>query len=105
MALVLLGEGRLGAANSTEGLAEILSQSQPFDRIFKRNSFMQAHQERVVNEKKELDEKREKLGTFIEGKIFQTLSPEERNRLERQAIAMTTYSTILGERIAAFSNF
>lgn len=55
-----------------------------------------------MDEKKELDWKREKLGIFIEGSIFQKLSPEERNRLEQQAIAMTTYSTILGERIAAF---
>jgi hypothetical protein len=74
------------------------------ERIYqlKQGEVMQPHQERVVAEKKELDEKREKLGAFIEGKIFQTLPPEERNRLEQQAIAMTTYSTILGERIAAF---
>jgi hypothetical protein len=65
---------------------------------------MQPHQERVITEKKELDEKREKLGAFIEGKIYQTLSSEERNRLTQQALAMTAYSTILGDRIAAFSS-
>jgi hypothetical protein len=63
---------------------------------------MQPHQERVVTEKKELDDKREKLGAFIQGDFFQTLPAGERNRLSQQAIAMTTYSTILGERIAAF---
>jgi hypothetical protein len=63
---------------------------------------MQSHQQRVVDEKSELDLKREKLGAFIQGDIFQTLPSDERNRLEQQAIAMTTYSTILGERIAAF---
>ncbi len=63
---------------------------------------MQPHQERVVAEKKELDDKREKLGAFIEGKIYQSLIQEEQHRLSQQAIAMTTYSRILGERIAAF---
>jgi hypothetical protein len=63
---------------------------------------MQPHQQRVVEEKKELDEKREKLGAFIEGKLYQTLPEAERDRLSQQAIVMMTYSTILGERIAAF---
>jgi hypothetical protein len=52
----------------------------PYKREWYSGS-MQPHQERVVAEKKELDEKREKLGTFIEGEIFQALSSEERNRL------------------------
>lgn len=63
---------------------------------------MEAHQQRVVDEKTELDAKREKLGAFIEGAIYQGLPEAERDRLTQQAIAMTTYSTILGERIAAF---
>lgn len=63
---------------------------------------MQPHQERVVAEKKDLDDKRIKLGAFIDGKIYPVLPEAERNRLTQQAIAMTTYSTILGERIAAF---
>jgi hypothetical protein len=65
---------------------------------------MQPHQERVVVEKKELDDKREKLGSFIGGNIFLTLPTEERDRLQQQAIVMTTYSDILGQRIAAFGN-
>jgi crAss001_48 related protein len=63
---------------------------------------MQPHQERVVAEKKELDDKREKLGAFIEGAVFDSLPQPERDRLMRQAVVMTTYSDILGERIAAF---
>lgn len=62
------------------------------------------HQERVVAEKAELDERLAKLKTFIfdDGKVFNTLDPEERNRLENQFTAMTRYSAILGQRIAAF---
>lgn len=63
---------------------------------------MQPHQQRVVNEKKELDDKLSKLVMFTHGDIFRTLVPEERDRLEKQATAMTQYSQILGERIAAF---
>jgi len=63
---------------------------------------MQPHQERVVAEKKELDEKRDKLGKFIDGDTFSTLPVPEKDRLIRQAVAMTDYSVILGERIEAF---
>jgi len=63
---------------------------------------MLPHQERVVTEKKELDEKRVKLGTFIDGKTFQTLPQEERDRLMEQAIIMESYSNVLGRRILAF---
>jgi len=70
--------------------------------IFSGENIMQEHQQRVVIEKQELDEKREKLGAFIESEFYQTLSSAERNRLTQQALAMERYSTILGERIAAF---
>ena len=66
---------------------------------------MQPHQERVVKEKEELDEKLAKLKKFCFGpdtKTFASLSPEERDRLEDQYTAMKTYSDILGRRIAAF---
>jgi len=66
---------------------------------------MQPHQERVIAEKKELDGKLEKLHAFCFGldtKIFGSLSPEERDRLERQYDAMKVYSGILAERIKAF---
>jgi len=66
---------------------------------------LKPHQERVVAEKKELDEKIVKLHAFCFGsdtKIFGSLDPMERDRLEDQYTAMKKYSDILGARIAAF---
>ena len=66
---------------------------------------MQPYQERVVVEKKELDEKLAKLKEFCFGsntKIFGSLDPQERDRLEDQYTVMKRYSNILGERIANF---
>lgn len=60
------------------------------------------HQQRVVDEKKELDEKREKLGAFKNSNLFASLSWQEQERLNTQAHIMTMYSAVLGERIAAF---
>ena len=64
---------------------------------------MQPHQQRVVDEKVEVDEKLDKLSAFIESSpIFVGLPHEERVLLIRQEQAMLEYSNILGERIAAF---
>lgn len=63
---------------------------------------MQPHQERVVTEKAELEEKIAKLNTFFNTAIFDKLSSEERDRLHRQYEFMVQYSAVLGERIAAF---
>lgn len=63
---------------------------------------MLPHQQRVVDEKGDLDEKIEKLSRFIDGETFLTLDMAERTRLETQRIAMRTYSAILQERIDAF---
>jgi hypothetical protein len=63
---------------------------------------MEAHQERVMTERRELDDKIEKLDTFRHGSIYPTLSSEERDRLTRQYCHMKDYSNVLGERIAAF---
>ncbi len=62
----------------------------------------QPHQQRVVDEKTELDAKREKLGAFKNGAMFPTLPWQEQERLNTQAHIMTMYSAVLGERIAAF---
>lgn len=64
---------------------------------------MKPHQERVVTEKSELDDKRGKLTAFIGGDTYRTLDQVEQSRLNRQLEAMTLYSNILGERIAAFA--
>lgn len=63
---------------------------------------MQPHQQRVVAEKAELDEKIAGLRTFIAGNIYESLTVGERTRLVRQLAHMTAYSNVLGERIAAF---
>ena len=64
---------------------------------------MEAFQQRVVEEKTELDAKREKLGQFIGSETFFALAEAERERLARQQVVMRDYSGILGERIAAFA--
>lgn len=62
----------------------------------------QPHQERVVNEKQELDAKIEKLDAFIHGTIYPTLADGERMRLMRQFCHMKDYSNVLKERIEHF---
>ena len=64
---------------------------------------MLPHQQRVVDEKRELDEKLAKLSSFVCTPIFASLDCRESERLQRQHDVMTEYSTILGERIAAFT--
>ena len=63
---------------------------------------LQPHQQRVVTEKEDLDEKLDKLKKFILGSIFPTLPAEEKKRLNYQYDVMEKYSGILGERISAF---
>ena len=61
------------------------------------------HQQRVVDERSELNEKIDKLKAFImESPIYKTLPPEEQKRLNRQCDVMIEYSRILGDRIEAF---
>jgi len=64
---------------------------------------MAPHQQRVVDEKTELDKKLTALSEFINSSsIFGTLPQEEKARLVCQEEVMKDYSSILGERIAAF---
>jgi hypothetical protein len=64
---------------------------------------MLPHQQRVVDEKLELDEKLGKLSCFADSEMFAILSANEQTRLLRQYSYMTMYSKVLGERIAAFA--
>lgn len=59
--------------------------------------------ERVVEEKRELDVKIEKLHRFMMTSAFDKLTELERDQLVRQHIAMSQYSGILGERINGFT--
>jgi len=63
---------------------------------------LQPHQKRVVSEHSELNVKIEKLFGFIRSAQFESVPPEERNRLRKQHIVMLKYSAILEERIDAF---
>ena len=61
------------------------------------------HQQRVLDEKMELDQRITRLDTFIrENQAFPTLPADEQARLRRQLDVMHELSTILGERIANF---
>ena len=71
-------------------------------RIFIGVLNMAPHQERVVVEKRELDEKLAKLDAFGRTDFYETLPADEQGRLNRQHSVMEEYSRILGERIAAF---
>ncbi len=64
---------------------------------------MQPHQQRVVDEKTELDKKAKALSEFIgNSPVFLTLDSAEQERLKEQNDVMWQYSEILGARIAAF---
>ena len=66
---------------------------------------MLPHQQRVVDEKTDLDVKGHALSLFIsQNPIFTTLDHDEQERLKLQNDVMWQYSEILGERIAAFAN-
>lgn len=60
------------------------------------------YQTRVITEKSELDEKRQKLQGFIDGDKFAEVDADEQDRLERQSAIMQDYSDVLEERITAF---
>lgn len=60
------------------------------------------YQYRVVVEKQELDERRERLGEFKNTDAFARLPWQEQERLNTQAHLMTALSAVLGARIAAF---
>lgn len=60
------------------------------------------HQVRVVEEKKELDKKIDKLTVFLFAPTFNALDESEKARLRLQHSVMKLYSEILGQRIAAF---
>jgi len=63
---------------------------------------MLPHQERVVKEKEELDERLRKLKAFFNTPLYQTISHDETVRLRNQADVMQEYSDILTERINHF---
>lgn len=77
-----------------------------FERSYKEipQSSLPPHQQRVLDEKRELDEKLQKLTAFISSEKFSTIVQDEaeRGRLVCQEETMKDYSAILAERIEAF---
>lgn len=64
---------------------------------------LQPHQQRVVDEHKELKERHSKLWDFImENPIYLTLPDEEKADLKIQLDAMATYVDVLQRRINRF---
>jgi hypothetical protein len=63
---------------------------------------MPPHQQRVLAEKAELDEKIDKLDIFRSSALFDSLPGEEQDRLNHQLSYMRAYFGILVDRIAAF---
>lgn len=62
------------------------------------------HQNRVVHEQKELDERLSRLRAFMGTPLFANLDAREQSRMARQARIMGDLSAVLGERIHAFTN-
>lgn len=58
----------------------------------------------MIQEKRELDKKREALDAFIESDTFDTLARVDQMLLVVQADAMTTYSCVLAQRIMNFKD-
>ena len=61
------------------------------------------HEQRVVEEKAELDARLANLIPFLSSDTCHALPFDERSRLKRQAEVMEMYSGILGASIAAFN--
>jgi len=64
---------------------------------------MQAYQQRVVDEKKELDDRLESLILFSNSRTFAGMPLAEQERMNTQRHLMCALSAVLGARIAAFS--
>lgn len=74
----------------------IINKSKPFGEY-------ELHQQRVMNELKDLAMKTFKLSDFVETEFFkESLDSEEQQRLKQQLIVMQTYKSILTQRINNF---
>lgn len=63
---------------------------------------MEEFQQRVVEEKAQLDDKLSRLRPFVLSNRFATLPSGEQYRMNRQLDLMEQYSAVLAQRIAAF---
>jgi len=65
-------------------------------------SNLPAHQQRVIDERAELEDRHGKLSIFLDAPLFQTLPEEDRALLSEQFIHMTDYLNVLTRRIDRF---
>lgn len=72
----------------------------PIENVAKR---LKPHEDRVVNEERELSDKLNKLGAFIHGEQFKALPVEDQALLQEQDDHMRAYADVLRRRIARFS--
>jgi len=63
---------------------------------------MEPYQQRVIDERRELFDRLEKLKFFIDGKLFIELPESEKIRMKLQADYMAMYLSVLDERILNF---
>jgi len=63
---------------------------------------MQPFQQRVIEERRELRCKLDKLNEFVETEMFNQLPHVEKGRMLRQRSLMADYAEVLDERIANF---
>lgn len=64
---------------------------------------MQPHQQRVLDEKTELDQKLADLLEFSKTSEFDSLDEVEQKKLVRQSVVMCDYSRALSDRINGFA--
>lgn len=63
---------------------------------------LQPHQQRVVEERTELEDKLGKIHAFITSEKFASIPDDEQGRLVLQHKLMESYALVLEQRIAAF---
>lgn len=63
---------------------------------------LQPWQQRVIDERKELDQKRAALDAFVLSPAFEALAIPDRLLMRYQQHHMAQYSGVLGQRIARF---
>ena len=68
-----------------------------------KQKILEPYQQRVVEEKADLDGKITRLMDFINSEDFKPVNTVEKTRLEQQFHVMLTYSKILRERIHNFN--
>lgn len=61
---------------------------------------LSSYQQRVVDERSQLEDKIEKLGAFMRSPIFSNLSADEQRLMSEQYEVMTRYGLVLTKRLA-----